>query len=147
MPRLKQLSEIPPDLTFQESYAAFQSIPCSTTVLPTLSVYVKQLDNKPPAKVNNHLHHIIDYVYDVMQLNLNSFELQASVVDFVQRLDSDNFKPIVILENVKCILGTVERNPPLFSKIRALLELLTYFDQLVTLPTKFYILMLQTIRN
>ena len=136
LPRPKQPDELPHDLSFEESYAAFQSIPCSTTVLPALEVYVKQLDTKPPAKFKYQLHHILDSVYEVIQLYLNSFDLQASVVDFVEWLDGDNIKPSVILENVESIVGYVSDKTPLYSKMTALLELLRYFHQLVTLPTK-----------
>ena len=135
---LYKLEELPPalpldNLTFEEAYVAFQTLPSVGAVLLALTAYAKQhRTTNLPVPPANLLQHLLAYVYDIIRASLDGFHPQTPLDKFVQQM-SETLAPENLYKTIQQAAKYVPKKDPAYSNIMTLLHLVEKFCLLTTL--------------
>ena len=133
LPKRKIPPHPPSDLTFEESYAAFETLPCIPTIMAALSVYTNHHAASPPTQYTDKLQHLLASVYHMIRDFMSTVTSQIDTDTLVQKLKTMGMHPELLYENVKTISKHLNESDP---TITALVHLLKQFHNLTTLSSK-----------
>jgi preprotein translocase subunit SecA len=131
LPRWIESSHPPKDLTFEETYAAFEAAqPCIATISFALSVYAKCCATSLPTQHSDQLHNILEHTYQVIRENIIKINSMSSVDVLIESL---GVNPKELYESVNAL------SKQEYPAVTALVHLLQQLCYLTTTSDRLFI--------
>ena len=124
-------------LTFEESFAAFETLHCNRTMFTALQVYVNSSNvSKPLAEYNDQLQCLLEWLYYALRDHISNFDAHITVTDLAQELKNDGLDIHLLLQLLQNLTHSFDKQNPLLLHITALAHVLEQFKCTVTSPTE-----------